>query len=572
VKTVAKPPVPIDPADVIAAANDPKQAIANLPTMNLMALACSDTDREIEELVEKEFNYRLHQATTAELLSPDWLTNTNPWTLRQIGAEYTKRADATPDGVVRLYVHPNSSDDGRREFLKFIFAKRKDGYERKLCTWVSPVANLFTGSQVAEMFEFETDQTNRCWLAEYYCDFPGSRIDFLIRIHSENNWSSQPDSVNHVVTRIRQLLPTLSDSELRNYVDEILQKAGPFGPLIQECTRRSTIRPTHYQEWARRLQDRRNARTRLDSLSLALENCHSRLPFAKLLTSLQPSGKRHEGVKYLNQEALLKVLKNRLGEADANQLLVIFSKKPELREEVTLLYASSSATQTEKRDQFLAWGMDHIDRKQQDLSAFMAINFGANAAQIEAIYAQTNSSYWAPEEQLFRAYAALPDSDKTVLPSWAKGRLIVDDVQDILASRKDISGQDIIDLIEKNGDRHYNRTVFGIYCRKDGIDPKLLIDRFISGDLSVPEILLKALAKTSPEPVDVCRLIQCEDKFWGQYRLARDYAIEYFSTRPSDIETLLEQYQEGRVYEVLAEAYKLTDAYKKEVERLASTQ
>jgi len=573
VKKVAKPPV--DPADVLAAADSPRLLIANMPTMNLIALVCTKAPEHVSKLAREEFKRRLSREKTPELLSGSWLVNASGQTMAQIVDEYIKRPDARGKGVVHLYGCMKSagldSEHSRRDVLRTLFKiEAEDEIRRGQPYWFTPVTNTLTANHIAELYDIELDEReeiNRCWLASHYGQFVGAKFDFLFKAYTSNRFIFVGECQKTVSSHLRAFLPILTDSELREYVEEAITNPSMFEMLIGECKRRRTFRPADYRKWANRLS--RDSRGRRDVLRDALKNCYTRMPMDKLI---QIARHPRESIHLL---AIQDVLGARLGEATSEQLIELHNKLPTLRMKIARLYGQLPVSDDERhqhKDWLLDWAKTPQHSPHLNLLAFMAIGLGATAPEIETVIPDV--SHWSglPDARLFTAYAALPNSKKEVLLAWVgRDTVLMSQCQQVLALREDIVITDLIDLVvQRSANKGFNRMVFELYCNHPDADPKQMVDWYVDDEFVAGETLAAILPRFCPEPKDVCRAVSVQELF-GRDALKK-YAIDYFSRRPDDIERLLDVYPDGPVNEMLNVAYKKTETYKNEVARKAAEQ
>ena len=240
---MAKPPV--DPADVWAAKNDPKSAIEEMSTLCLIAfMLTAEPEREIKGLDETEFGLRLRREKTANLVTDEWLVNARDRIVSQIAAEYISRVDATPQGVISLYRSAaGSSELIRRDIIggiPLMPAKPDQGGKSR---WFNPVTDLLSATDIATMYEVEKGIgdhiANRCKLVYHYSSFPGRQLPFMIKAVAENNWNSNSHDHEAVLASISELVPILSDDELRRHVSEA-SALSMLTILIGECRKRKS--------------------------------------------------------------------------------------------------------------------------------------------------------------------------------------------------------------------------------------------------------------------------------------------------------------------------------------------
>lgn len=558
---MAKPPV--DPTDVLAAAKEPQCVLAEMSTLALTATIDMNPPREILEMVKKEFARRLSVASAIELLTDDWLLNSNAETRGEIASEYAKRIDARPDGITLLY-GTIPYEEERRDLLRVVFAKQKKHEHSNEMVWSRPVAVLFTAGDFARMYELETGKVNKCWLVGYYSQAPGARLDFLLKAYDDLGWYGQEESEQKVLEAIQTLLPTATDPELRKYVSDSLDDEELLALLVEECKKRNSIRPKDYLGWARRAR----SESQLKILQSGLEVCYASMPSHKLMAALQPFVFGNVPYdKHIRRGALLATIEKRLGEFDSGALEEIYNKDSTLREQVLLLYGRGSGDEQENKarlQKLLGWG---DDRYQLNLIAFLAIGLGASAKEIEDLYRTHQGDLYSPDERAFVAYSGLPDSGGKTLLDWVRGKgVLMSKVQRVLVLRKDIATKEFPGLIDVNRaySSEYNRNVFELYYSRHDADPKQMIDWYVKYDFVASETLAAVLQRFEVKCRDVVRAVEAMHK--GIFASDFDkYAIDWFARHPEEIEPLLEKYTEGPVHEVLMRAYKQTDEYKKRV-------
>jgi hypothetical protein len=81
--------------------------------------------------------------------------------------------------------------------------------------------------------------------------------------------------------------------------------------------------------------------------------------------------------------------------------------------------------------------------------------------------------------------------------------------------------------------------------------------------------LAKVLRAKEPKPKDVIRLLNYAEKS-SYVGPIKEFAIWYFSRHVEAISVLLEEHTEGKIHDVLVEAYKQSEQYQQQVAKMAA--
>jgi hypothetical protein len=566
---------PVDPGDILAAKEDPRRQFAEMQTLNLIATLCgAGLQGQVKDQAEQEFHERLLRASTPELLTWEWRTNSNKWTRKKISQEYVSRIDARPEGVVLLYkaMEPDESSmhwNEREEFLGKLFVN-KEGPQGTMVR-VNQVVHLLTASHFAEMHMVETNKRTRQLLAARYADSPGAEFGFLAAALKErSNWEIAWTRQS-VVEGIRRSLTKISNETLRESVADFLGNTDLLGMLLGECKRRTGIRPEQYLSWVDKVKE--GDREKLDFFRTCLMVCYSRLPLQKLVGMVKPWKYQERNSQTIKREAILNVLANRIEEADREMLEAIYQVAPKARDQIAILYANLGGEDGQSRkQQLLAWAADEQStRELTDLCAFLAIGLGATAKEIESLYFKEEKPipHNVPEARAFTAYASLPNSKKDFLLSWARNPILLRKVKMTLMFRTEISAADFEKLIDLEGSRDTNQDIFELYCSRADADPKKMIDWYGKASFARSDFLAKVLRAKEPKPKDVIRLLNYAEKS-SYIGPIKEFAIWYFSRHVEAISVLLEEHTEGKIHDVLVEAYKQSEQYQQQVAKMAA--